>query len=83
MKSVVQGALIATAVGLFITYVGYKAISDPKIGWGRDSGAITGDVGPAERTMSRIGGVFLILFGLFLLFFVAYAVGPRGPAKAD
>lgn len=73
MASIGQGALIAIAVGLFITAMGVFAIVDPKLQGARDVNIITSDeVGSGERVASRVGGVILTAIGLFILFLVVY-----------
>lgn len=73
MASIGQGALIAIAVGLFITIVGVFTIVDPKLQGVRDVNISTSDeVGPGERFASRVGGIILTAIGLFILFLVVY-----------
>ena len=73
MASIGRGALIAIAVGLFVTAMGVFAIVDPKLQGARDVNVITAEeVGSGERFASRVGGVLLTVIGLSILFLVAY-----------
>ena len=54
------------AIGLVFVVGGLLAILDPKLGLARDVELVTSDErGPAERLASIVGGLLLLVVGLF------------------